>query len=114
MGFKIPLAVLLALGAMLSMLASSHAQVPPLPHQFFGTLTVSSIDAPVGTVVDARVGGDDRGSLTTTVLGRYGGPSGSDAKLVVQGDIAAGSIIEFFVDGVKADQTFAFSIGGVT
>lgn len=114
MGFKIPLAVLLSLGAMLSMLASSHAQVPPLPHLFFGTLTVGSIEASVGTVVEARVGGVVRGSLTTTVSGLYGGPSGADAKLVVQGDIAAGSTIEFFVDGVKAGQTFAFSIKGVT
>ena len=115
MGLKIPLAVLLALGAMLSMLGSSHAQIPPLPHQFFGTLTVASSPASVGTVVEARVGGVVRGSLTTKVSGLYGGPSGSDAKLVVQGDIAAGSTIEFFVNGVKADQTpVAFESGAVT
>ena len=112
--FKIPLAVLLALGGMLSVLASSYAQIPTFPHVFFGTLTVSSSPASVGTVVEARVGGVVRGSLTTTVSGLYGGPSGSDAKLLVQGNIAAGSTIEFFVDGVKADQTFTFSIGGVT
>jgi len=53
----------------------------------------------------------------------YGGPGGFDPKLVVQGTIADGTPLEFYVDGVRAQcaqpggawsDTFPFAAGGIT
>jgi hypothetical protein len=68
----------------------------------------------VGTVVTAKVGGVQCGSITTTVAGQYGGSGAFDEKLVVSGDIENGATISFFVNDVDTEQTYAFSSGAVT
>ncbi|MCL0092977.1 Ig-like domain-containing protein [Dehalococcoidia bacterium] len=94
------------------------ASVPPLPHTFWGYLTINGEPAPVGTTVEARVQGGLVGipgnPLTTTQVGKYGGPGPFDPKLIVQGDIEPGAIIEFYVNGFRADQTYEFTPGGIT
>ncbi|MCL0056543.1 Ig-like domain-containing protein [Dehalococcoidia bacterium] len=94
------------------------ASVPPLPHAFWGDLTINGEPAPVGTTVEARVQGGLVGipgnPLITTEQGKYGGPGAFDPKLIVQGDIEPGAIIEFYVNGFKADQTYEFTPGGIT
>jgi len=113
--WKLLVSLGLAVLVTLSALVAVQARVPQLPHLFFGTITVASNPAPVGTVITAKVGGVERGSITTTQVGLYGGPDALDPKLVVQGeDIAAGSTVQFFVDGVQANQTFPFDSGAVT
>ena len=61
--------------------------------------------------------------LTTTQVGQYGGAGGFDPKLVVQGEIAAGTAIYFYIDGVQAQcalpgglwqTSHPFSSGDVT
>jgi len=71
--------------------------------------------APVGTVVEARganVITDVPGNpIVTTVAGEYG--TVSEPKLVVQGpNIKQGDIIEFYINGRKANETYAFQGGG--
>ncbi|MCL0064235.1 Ig-like domain-containing protein [Dehalococcoidia bacterium] len=94
------------------------ASVPPLPQAFWGYLTINGEPAPVGTTVEARVQGGLVGipgnPLITTQVGKYGGPGPFDPKLIVQGDIEPGAIIEFYVNGFKADQTYEFTPGGIT
>ncbi|MCL0065992.1 hypothetical protein M1N79_03850, partial [Dehalococcoidia bacterium] len=94
------------------------ASVPPLPHTFWGDLTINGEPAPVGTTVEARVQGGLVGipgnPLITTQVGKYGGPGPFDPKLIVQGDIEPDAIIEFYVNGFKADQTYPFTPGGIT
>ncbi|MCL0037060.1 Ig-like domain-containing protein [Dehalococcoidia bacterium] len=94
------------------------ASVPPLPHTFWGYLTINGEPAPVGTTVEARVQGGLVGipgnPLITTQVGKYGGPGPFDPKLIVQGDIETGAIIEFYVNGFRADQTYEFTPGGIT
>jgi hypothetical protein len=91
-----------------------HADTPTLPHAFYGTLTINDSAAAVGTVVKAKVGGVECGSITTTVAGQYGGSGAFDAKLTVSGDIATGATIYFYANDIEADQTYAFSAGAVT
>ena len=98
----------------MALLASVQAQAPQLPHLFYGTLTIGGAPAPIGTVVVANVGGVQKGSLVTTESGLYGGPSALQNKLAVQGGITPGSTIEFFVDGVLANETASFESGAVT
>ncbi|MCL0105009.1 Ig-like domain-containing protein [Dehalococcoidia bacterium] len=94
------------------------ASIPPLPHAFWGDLTINGEPAPVGTTVEARVQGGlvgiEGNPLITTQVGKYGGPGAFDPKLIVQGDIEPGAIIEFYVNGFKADQTYEFTPGGIT
>ena len=92
----------------------AYADTPTLPHAFYGTLTVGGSSAAVGTVVKAKVGGVECGSITTTVAGQYGGSGAFDAKLTVSGDIATGATINFYANNSIADQTYAFSAGAVT
>jgi len=58
-----------------------------------------------------------------TQAGRYGGPGGFDPKLVVQGQVADGTPVEFYVDGVRAQcavpggpwqESFPFKSGTIT
>jgi hypothetical protein len=91
-----------------------YADIPTIPHAFYGTLTISGSPAPVGTVVTAKVGGVECGSITTTVAGQYGGSGAFDPKLTVSGDIATGATIYFYAGSSQAAQTYAFSPGAVT
>jgi len=92
----------------------AHADIPTMPHAFYGTLTVGGSAASVGTVVTAKVAEVQCGSITTTVAGQYGGSGAFDEKLAVTGDIATGATISFYVDGSVAEETYAFSSGDVT
>ncbi|KKN43834.1 hypothetical protein LCGC14_0699260 [marine sediment metagenome] len=84
---------------------------PPVPHPFYGTLTIGGSQAPAGRVVTAEVAGVERGSITTTVEGQYGSSSPLGPWLVVQGDIEEGAIIDFYVDGVEANEKANFASG---
>jgi len=84
---------------------------PPLPHAFYGTVTIGGAPAPIGTLISAEVGGVECGDYTTSVVGQYGNPAEID-YLVVQGNIETGATIDFYVNGSKADQTCPFEAGG--
>jgi len=89
----------------------AYADIPALPHPFYGTLTIDDSAAPVGTVVTAKVGEVECGSITTTVEGQYGGSGAFDEKLNVSGEIADGATIYFYAGTNVADQTYAFDSG---
>ena len=101
-------------------LSCAHVCVaqPPIPHAFYGSLRVyglgGTVDALPGVVVEAIVNENVCGSITTTEAGKYGGLGALDPKLVVQGYINDGTTIYFYVNGVKADQTWQFTSGDVT
>jgi len=88
---------------------------------------INGTPAPAGTKVEARgtgvligIGGNP---LVTTQVGRYGGAGGFDPKLVVQGSVKEGTVIEFYVNGVRAQcaepggqwlDGYPFKSGGIT
>ena len=92
----------------------AYADIPTIPHAFYGTVTIDGSDAPVGTVVTAEVGEVQYGSITTTVAGQYGGSGAFDEKLLVSGEIATGAEIKFKANGTEANETSTFTPGGVT
>jgi hypothetical protein len=107
--------------------ADAQGQPPSLPQAFFGAVEVNGGPAPVGAVVEARGAGVKTGilgnPLEVTDAGRYGGPTLAEPKLGVQGALEQGALIEFYVDGVKAEcatpggpwqGSFAFDSGVVT
>jgi hypothetical protein len=94
----------------------AYADIPTLPHAFYGTLTITGSPAPVGTVVTAKVNDVQCGSITTTVAGQYGGSGAFDPKLTVTGEIETGATIKFYVGAsyTGAAYDYAFSPGAVT
>ena len=77
----------------------SAEDYPTLPNRFSGDVTLNNVSAPVGTVIDAYIGGDFRGNVTVETVGKY-------FWLGVEGSsLDEGSTITFTVGGVDADQT---------
>ena len=92
--------------------------VPPLPQEFYGTVTVNGgVPAPVHSEVRAQVNGADRGSIITDVAGSYGGTGNFVLRLVVQAteaDMSGPAIVTFYVNGAKADQQVSYVAGTST
>jgi len=101
----------LILVALLLCAVPAYASIPTMPHPFYGTVTIGGSDAPVGTVVTAKVDDVQCGSITTIVAGQYGGSGAFDEKLTVTGEIETGATIYFYANGSVASQTYAFSPG---
>ncbi len=102
--------VVLALGA----IPFSVLAVPQLPHVFYGNITIDGSPAAVGTVIIAKVGGVEKGRITTTESGKYGGPDAYDAKLLVQGgDLSAGDTVNFTYSDINASETALFDSGAL-
>jgi len=102
--------------AVISFVAPAYvnAQPPAMPHTFYGTLVINDIDAPIGTIVEARVEGVINtvdNPITTDEIGKYGGPDWPAQNLAVQGTITPGATITFWVQRPtdtarhQADQT---------
>lgn len=93
------------------------AQPPPLPHAFFGNLTIDDEPAPIGTMVEARGEGvrtEVQGNpIVTTEEGRYGSPDPLKPKLIVQGTITDGTTLTFYVNGKSTKQTWEWRTGEV-
>jgi hypothetical protein len=91
--------------------------VPPLPHAFYGTLTINGSPAPIYTIVEARGTGVTTGTgnpLTTTEVGKYGSATSPWLDLIVQGFITEGATLTFYVNGVAAAETAAWHSGETT
>ncbi len=113
MSIKKSIKTLVIASALLVLPLAVFAQVPQLPHVFYGDITINDSQAPVGTVVIAKVNGVEKGRVTTEVTGKYGAPGAYDQKLLVQGDITGGVQITFSVSGVNRTPTVSFESGKV-
>jgi len=92
---------------------------PTLPHAFYGTVEINGSPAPVGTSVEVIGEGVQTGvgtnPIETTVTGEYGGGADPMApKLVVQGSVADGTTVTFYVNGFATGQTAEWHSGEVT
>ena len=92
-------------------LIGTASAVPLLPAEFSGSVTIDGNPAPAGTVITARIGDRDCGSLTLAA-GAYGGDTLFDERLIVSGgEDDAGETISFFIDGVRAHETAVYTPG---
>lgn len=87
---------------------------PQLPHMFYGTALMNEENVSVNTIIVAKVGDVEKGRITVTETGLYGGLYALDQKLLVQGDISDGDIVNFFIDNIQANETAQFVSGEVT
>ncbi len=92
--------------------------IPPLPHAFYGTVKVNGSPAPAGTEVELRGEGVQTGvegnPIVTAVVGIYGTSNPLESKLVVQGDIAEGANLTFYVNGAATGHTAEWHSGELT
>jgi len=116
-----PLTVVIVSVLVVAAVAGAPAAVaqdgpPPTPAAYFGDITIDGEPAPEGVEVTAYIDGEQRGSLTTTQTGAYGGSSAFDQKLVVEGTSDdAGATVEFRVNGEVAstDEAIEWEPGEV-
>ena len=118
MRLKIFGSILLALLLTLFAMPVPAYAIPPVPHAFYGDVTINGSPAPAGTTVGARgtgvLTGIDGNPVTTTALGKYGSTASPELDLIVQGDVTSGEEISFFVNGVATGQTYPFDSGETT
>jgi hypothetical protein len=93
--------------------AFTLAAPPQLPHIFYGNVISNGSNVPVNTVIIAKVGGVEKGRITVDTAGKFGGAGALDEKLLVQGSIANGSIISFYIGDSVASQTAYFGSGNI-
>ena len=77
---------------------------PELPAAYYGEVSIDGEPAPEGTIVEAAIDGEVRGSIAVGDDGTFGGPGVGDEKLEVPGDADdEGEAVTFLVGGVEAD-----------
>jgi hypothetical protein len=92
--------------------AAAGEETPPsLPQEFWGNQTIDGTPAPAGTVIVAMIDGMKSGSITTTVVGRYGGSTIFEGeRLVVSGtEEQVGHNVTFLVNGQAAQDNGAIT-----
>ncbi len=98
-----------------SLITIAYAGAPALPCEFYGKVTLNGASAPVGTIVIAKLGEQERGQFVLEQEGVYGGAGTFDKRLKVvaeDSDLTAGTPkITFWVDGQKAWQESSFQPG---
>ena len=90
----------------------SADELPTIPIEFYGYVTINGEPAPVGTEIVAKINGEDRGRIILIEAGKYG--SRFNDKLQVNGTSGEiGADITFWVNNIKALQTNKYEPGGL-
>ena len=107
--------IVLATILLFSLVTIAFAGAPALPCEFYGKVTIEGSPAPVGTIVVAKVGEQERGQYVLEQEGVYGGPGTFDKRLKViaeDSDLSAGTPkVTFYINGQKAWQEMNFQPG---
>ena len=90
----------------------AFAQSPGIPEQFFGTVQFANGATPDGLSVQAKIDGVAFGS-SVTASGNYGYKPNL-LFVTDDQDVNVGKTIEFYVSGVKANETAVFASGNST
>jgi len=80
---------------------------PPMPHQFYGTVSFGGALVDEDTLVEAFVGGVKEAQTTVDAEGRYG----DDPAFMVPG--TAGAVVTFRIGGVLANETSTWQSGRI-
>lgn len=98
-----------------SLITIAYAGAPALPCEFYGKVTIDGVPAPIGTMIVAKLGDQERGQFVLEQEGVYGGAGTFDKRLKVvaeDSDLSSGTpTITFYIDGQKAWQESSFQPG---
>ncbi|KAF5438149.1 hypothetical protein C5S35_00455 [Candidatus Methanophagaceae archaeon] len=90
----------------------SADELPTLPIEFYGYVTINGEPAPLGTELVAKINDEAHGRILIKEAGKYG--SRFNDKLQVNGTSSEiGSDITFWVDNIKALQTNKYEPGSL-
>jgi methionine-rich copper-binding protein CopC len=107
-------ALLLAVTGGGQALAQGTPPAPVLPQSFWGSVKDASGNPILSGTVEAWMNGVKQDSIGIG-NGQYGGAGGFDERLIVQGTSEdVGKTIEFYVNGVKANETAKYTPGEKT
>ena len=90
--------------------STTASAAPGIPHRFYGTVDFSNTEAPDNFIVSARIDGIEAAS-TPVLNGAYG----YEKELLFVTDPynnRKGKTVEFFINGIKTNQTAVFENGG--
>lgn len=106
--------ILLGVLFVIILIPSVSAQIPGLPHNFYGDVLINNQPAPDGTLVSAEITGKTVSTNIQNPVETVSGNYGKDGlALLVQGSDLAGSTVEFYVNGVNVTGvSHTFSYGG--
>ena len=113
-GFAVLISVLLLIGCIAPVSATTGVQTPPvplLPEQFFGTATLDGAAVSVGSVITAKIDGQNVGNVTVTTAGTYGDTGTFGERLLVTYS-AERATITFWLGDLLALQTAVYEPGG--
>jgi hypothetical protein len=88
--------------------STAYAQPPLMPQQFYGAVSINNQRAEAGNVVSIKIDGEQKASVNTDSNGRYG----YNPLITVTG--TNGALVEFYINGVKAQQVATYSSGAIT
>ena len=96
--------MLMGLLVIIVMVAGVNA-IPPLPYEFYGTITINDTPAPAGTVIIAKINETDVGNISVDKPGFYGNSGTFDRRLVVNGnEEQIGEYITFWIGDEQAAE----------
>ena len=79
--------------------------IPPLPYEFYGTITINDTPAAAGTVIIAKINETEVGNISVDKPGFYGNSGTFDRRLVVNGDEGQiGEYITFWIGDKQATE----------
>ncbi len=101
---------------LISGFASAQDERLPLnpPPGYDGSITVNGQPAAAGTTITAKIGGEERGSITTAKSGYYGDDPGPTKLWIRSYQNEQGSTVTFYVSGVASQQTAKLPGAGAT
>lgn len=89
----------------LIILVCGVSAVPPLPYEFYGNATINGTPVQAGTIISAKIGGNEVGNISVSEGGVFGGSATFDKRLVVNGEEKQiGEYITFWVNDKEAAQ----------
>lgn len=92
-------------GALISVI---EEPLDAVPEAYYGTLTVNGEPASNGTVVEAMIDGEVRGSVTVETAGNYSSSDPLEEQLLVSGsEDEAGATVDFVIDPPAEDHLVA-------
>ncbi len=100
---------------LISGFASAQDERLPLspPPGYYGSITVNGQPAAAGTTIIAKIGGEERGSITTVKSGFYGDDPGPAKLWIKSYQNEPGSTVTFYVSDVAAQQTAKLPGAGI-
>ena len=113
MNYKLLMGVLLLITILCTGTAVAAEEIPPLPAQYYGTITVNDENAPEGLIITAKINSHIVGTITIREVGKFAEPGTFGTKLLVSpaSADAEGQTVTFWIQNRSAKETIPFHAG---